>query len=63
MCAIIWAITAEIKRHKLIIKKKMKYNKITMLGKTKLNTIEILIFHGEFFSENMRQVVKDPNNR
>ena len=36
-----WAITAEIKRYKSIIKK--KHDKTVLLGKTKLNTTEVLI--------------------
>ena len=40
----ICAITAEIKKFKSIIKKKKKnYNKIELLGKSKLSTIEVLI--------------------
>ena len=37
------AITAWIKKYKSIIKKKLKHDKIVLLGKDKLNTIEILI--------------------
>ena len=38
------AIKAGIKKYKIIIKKKkMKYDKIVLLGKDKLNTIEFLI--------------------
>ena len=36
-----WAITAEIKRYKSIIKK--KHDKTVLLAKTKLNTTEVLI--------------------
>ena len=36
-------ITAVIKKYKLIFKKKMKKDKIVLLGKDKLNTIEVLI--------------------
>ena len=40
----ICAITAGIKKHKSIIKKKKKkHDKIVLLGKHKLNTIEVLI--------------------
>ena len=40
----ICAITAGIKRYKSIIeKKKKKHDKIVLLGKDKLNTIEVLI--------------------
>ena len=39
-----FAITAGIKKYKSIIKKKKKkHNKIVLLGKDKLNTIEVLI--------------------
>ena len=38
------AIKAGIKKYKIIIKKKkMKYDKLVLLGKDKLNTIEFLI--------------------
>ena len=53
------AIPAGIKKYKLIIKKnKKKHNKIALLGKTKLDTVEVLISrvlidsfisHNEFF--------------
>ena len=56
------AIKAGIKKYKIIIKKKkMKYDKIVLLGKDKLNTIEFLISksltdsyisHDEFVSIN-----------
>ena len=36
----ICAITAAIKRYKLIIKKKKKHDKIVLLAKSKLNSIE-----------------------
>ena len=40
----ICAITAGIKKYKSIIKKKKKkHDKIALLGKNKLNTIEVLI--------------------
>ena len=40
----IWAITGGIKKYKQIIKKKKKkHNKIVLLAKTKLNTLEALI--------------------
>ena len=39
----ICAITAVIKKYKSIIKKKKKHDKIVLLGKDKLNTIEVLI--------------------
>ena len=39
----ICAITAGIKRYKSIIKKKNKHDKIVLLGKDKLNTIEFLV--------------------
>ena len=58
----ICAITAGIKKYKSIIKKKKKkHNKILVLGKDKLNTIEVLISkalinssisHDEFVSVN-----------
>ena len=37
------AITAGIKKYKSIIKKKKKHDKIVLLGKARLNTIEVLI--------------------
>ena len=37
------AITAKTKKYKSIIKKKKKHDKIVLLGKDKLNTIEVLI--------------------
>ena len=56
------AIKAGIKKYKIIIKKKkMKYDKIVLLGKEKLNTIKFLISkslinsyisHDEFVSIN-----------
>ena len=56
------AITAWIKKHKSMIKKKKKkHNKIVLLGKGKLNTIKVLISkalidsyisHDEFISIN-----------
>ena len=56
------AITAGIKKYKSIIRKtKKKYDKIVLLGKDKLNTIEVLISkalinsyitHDEFVSVN-----------
>ena len=65
----ICGITAEIKKYKSIIKKKnKKYNKIVLLGKDKLNTIELLIStalidsyisHDEFVSVN--NVLKEYN--
>ena len=57
----IFAITAAIKKYKSIIKKKKKHDKIVLPGKTKLDTIEVLIFksiidshisHHEFVSIN-----------
>ena len=40
----ICAITVEIKKYKSVIKKKKKkHDKILLLGKTKINTIEVLI--------------------
>ena len=40
----IWAITAGIKKYNSIIKKKKKkHDKIVLLAKSKLNTIEVLI--------------------
>ena len=57
-----YAITAEIKKYKSIIKKKKKkHNKIVLMGKDQLNTIEVLICkifihshisHEEFVSVN-----------
>ena len=59
----IFPITAGIKKSKSIIKKKkIKHNKLVLIGKDKLNTIEILISkalidsyvsHDEFVSINM----------
>ena len=58
----ICAITAEIKKYKSIIRKKKKkkeHGRIVLLGKYKLDTIEVLLFkalfdsyirHGEFVS-------------
>ena len=41
----IYAITAEIKKYKTIIKKrKNKHDKIVLLAKTELNSVAILIF-------------------
>ena len=41
----ICAIAAEIKKYELIIKRKeKKHNKIVLLAKTKLNSIEVTIF-------------------
>ena len=38
------AMTAGIKKHKPMIKKKQKkHDKVVLLGKTELNTIEVLI--------------------
>ena len=58
----IFVITAGIKNYKWIIKKKnKKHDKIVLLGKSKLNTLEVLISkvlidsyisHGEFVSVN-----------
>ena len=54
----ICAITAAIKKYKSIIKKKKKHDKIVLIGKNKLNTIEVFISkalidsytsHDEFF--------------
>ena len=63
-------IIAGIKKHKSIIKKKKKmHDKIVSLAKTKLNTLEVLIFkalidsnisHEEFFS--VIGVLKEYNN-
>ena len=40
----IWAITAEINKHKSIINKnKKKHDKIVLLARTKLNSIVVLI--------------------
>ena len=58
---IICAISAGIKKYKSIIKKKKKHDKIVLLGKVKLNIIEVLISktwidsyisHDEFVSVN-----------
>ena len=38
-----WAMTTRIKKYKSIIKKKMKHDKIILLAKSKLNSIEVLI--------------------
>ena len=38
----IWAIAAGIKRYKSIIKKK-KHDKIVLLGKSKLNSVEVIV--------------------
>ena len=58
----ICAVTVGIKKYKSIIKKKKKkHDKIVLLGKDKLNTIEVLISkavmesyisHDQFFSVN-----------
>ena len=66
----ICAITAGIKNHKSIIKKKKKkHDKIVLLAKTKLNNIEVLIStasidscisHDEFFSVN--KVLREYDN-
>ena len=58
----IYAITAEVKKYKSIIKKRTKKDdKIVLLGKAKLDTIEVLISksliysyisHGKFVSVN-----------
>ena len=40
------AIIAGIKNYKPIIKKKKKHDKIVLPGKTKINTIEIIISKG-----------------
>ena len=57
----ICAVTVGIKKYKPIIKKKKKHDKIVLLGKDKLNTIEVLISkavmesyisHDQFFSVN-----------
>ena len=58
----ICAITAAIKRYKsIIIKKKKKHDKVVLLAKTKLNSIEVVtskaltdsyIIHDEFISVN-----------
>ena len=65
----IFAITAGIKKYKLITKKKKKkHDKIVLLAKSKLNTIEVLISkalidsvisHGEFFLT--KNVLKEYN--
>ena len=68
-------ITAGIKKHKLFIKKKKSnHDKVVLLGKNKLNTMEVLISkalidlyisHNEFVSinnvlkENIIQIIKD----
>ena len=39
----VWAITARIKKHKSIIKKKKKHDKIVLLANYKLNSIEVLV--------------------
>ena len=55
------AISARIKKYKSIIKEKKAKHKIVLLAKTKLNSIEVLIFkdlsdsnigHDEFVLEN-----------
>ena len=63
----ICAITAGIKNYKSVIKKKKrKHDKITLLAKTKVNTIEVLIpralidlyiSHGEFVSVNNMSII------
>ena len=65
----ICAVTARIKKYKLIIKKKKKKrDKIVLLQKSKLDTIEVLIFkalinayilHDEFVSVN--KVLREHN--
>ena len=58
----IWVITAEIKKYKSIIKKRSKCDKIVLLGRVKLNAMEVLISkdlidsyitHDKFFSVNI----------
>ena len=45
-----YAITAGIKKYKSIIKKKKKkHDKIVLLGKHQLNTIEVLICFSKYF--------------
>ena len=39
----IWVITAETKKYKSIIKKRSKCDKIVLLGRVKLNAMEVLI--------------------
>ena len=39
----IWVITAETKKYKSIIKKRSKCDKIVLLGRVKLNAVEVLI--------------------
>ena len=39
----IYVVTAGIKKYKSIIKKKKKHDKVALLAKTKLNTIEVSI--------------------
>ena len=42
----IYAITAEIKKNKSVIKKKKKHDKIVLLAKSKLSTIKVSISKG-----------------
>ena len=65
----IYAITAGIKKYKSIIKKKKKHDKIALLWKDKLNTIEVriskslidscIISHDEFVS--VKNVLREYN--
>ena len=45
-----FAITAGIKKYKSVIRKKKKHDKTMLLAKSKLDTIEVLIFKGLFDS-------------
>ena len=52
----IYAITAGIKKYKSVIKKKKKrHDKIVLLGKAKLNTIEVLTSNSLIDSYNLFQ--------
>ena len=56
-------ITTEIKKYKSIIKKtKKKHEKIVLLAKTKLNTIEVLLFKVLIYSNIIQDGFFSVNN-
>ena len=56
-------ITTEIKKYKSIIKKtKKKHEKIVLLAKTKLNTIEVLLFKVLIYSSIIQDGFFSVNN-
>ena len=70
----ICAIAAVIEKHKSIIRRKEKYDKIVLLAENEVNTIEVFdssISHDEFVSVNnvltvqndMKAEIKSPNNK